>query len=138
MRIRARDPGYKHMVLRIRSLCALQSGAVDREREVIVFKPFSRARVSPHQAVLRWAGAKVLDVLPAAVIPKALELLTRLMDDETPVWQRALIATALLELLSALNLQVPAVLVLRYAVIAAAFGGNKHEAVVYPEVFKIK
>lgn len=65
---------------------------------------------------------RLAEYLPAIGL---LALLDQLMDERTPPWRRAAIAAGLLELVSLVNAAVPIALVVRFAVLNAAFNSQR-------------
>jgi hypothetical protein len=66
----------------------------------------------------------LVEHLPAIVLPQALSMLDQMMDAKTPSWKRAAIAAALIELVALVNASVPVALLVRIAVLHAAFNGQ--------------
>jgi len=73
------------------------------------------------QGVLSWLLKKIVDQLPAVLVAKALDSIDALADPKTPALKRALIVTALLELLSLFKINRPLAVILRFTLTQAAF-----------------
>lgn len=73
---------------------------------------------------LLWLLRKLVEHLPAIVLPQALALLDQVMDPKTPSWRRAAIAAVLIELVALVNASVPVALIVRFAVLNAAFNSQ--------------
>lgn len=69
-----------------------------------------------------WVIRKLLENLPAVLLPQVLALLDQVMDPRTTPWKRAAIAALLLELVALINASVPMALIVRFLVLNAAFG----------------
>ena len=78
----------------------------------------------PIGAPLLWLLKKLVEHLPAIVLPQALALLDQVMDPKTAPWKRAAIAAVLIELVALVNASVPIAVIVRFAVLNAAFNSQ--------------
>lgn len=73
------------------------------------------------QGLLSWLLKKIVDQLPAVLVSRAIDSIDALTDPRTPAVKRAILITALLELLGLIRISRPLAIILRFTIIQSAF-----------------